>query len=81
MNGLCPFTNIEPSTGYVKCEEIDKRVLHHRTLGARVTDKQTRDGIQQLVTALEAEKENASSRAAAKVKPLAPKQDACEQHY
>ena len=40
-----------------KCEEIDKRVLHDRTIGARVTDKQTLDGTQQLIDALEAEKE------------------------
>lgn len=39
-----------------KCEEIDKRILHYRTLGTRVTDKQTLDGIQQLIAALEAEK-------------------------
>ena len=39
-----------------KCEEIDKRVLHYRVIAARVTDKQTLDGIQQLVDALKAEK-------------------------
>jgi len=39
-----------------KCEEIDKRVPHYRAIGARLTDKQTLEGIQQLIAALEAEK-------------------------
>ena len=41
-----------------KCEEIDKRILHYRVIAARVTDKQTLDGIQQLVDTLEAEKKD-----------------------
>jgi hypothetical protein len=39
-----------------KCEEIDKGVPHYRAIGARLTDKQTLEGIQQLIAALEAEK-------------------------
>jgi len=39
-----------------KCEEIDKRILHYRVIAARMTDKQTLDGIQQLIAALEGEK-------------------------
>ena len=57
MNGLCPLTNIEPSTGHVLEVRRDRQKdPHYRTLGARVTDKQTLDGIQQLIAALEAEK-------------------------
>jgi hypothetical protein len=40
-----------------KCEEIDKVILHYRTLGARVTDRQTLEGLQQLIETLEAEKQ------------------------
>ena len=39
-----------------KCEEIDKVILHYRTLGTRVTDRLTLDGLQQLIETLEAEK-------------------------
>jgi hypothetical protein len=39
-----------------KCEEIDKKILHYRTLGARVTDRLTLEGLQQLIEKLEAEK-------------------------
>lgn len=39
-----------------KCNEIDKVMLHYRTLGARVTDQQTVEGLQQLIDKLEAEK-------------------------
>ena len=41
-----------------KCEEIEKSILHYRTLGARVTDKQTLDGMQKLIDLLEAEKKD-----------------------
>jgi len=40
-----------------KCEEIDKVILHYRTLGTRVTDRQTLEGPQQLIDALEVEKQ------------------------
>ena len=40
-----------------KCEEINKVILHYRTLGTRVTDRQTLEGLQQLIDALEAEKQ------------------------
>ena len=40
-----------------KCEEIDKVILHYRTLGTRVTDRQTLEGLQQLIDTLEAEKQ------------------------
>jgi hypothetical protein len=39
-----------------KCEEIDKVILHYRTLAARVTDRLTLDGLQELIEKLEAEK-------------------------
>jgi hypothetical protein len=39
-----------------KCQEIDKVILHYRVLGARVTDKLTLEGLQQLIEKLEAEK-------------------------
>jgi hypothetical protein len=39
-----------------KCEEIDKVILHYRTLHARVTDELTLEGLQQLIEKLEAEK-------------------------
>ena len=39
-----------------KCQEIDKVILHYRVLGARVTDKLTLEGLQQLIDKLEAEK-------------------------
>jgi hypothetical protein len=39
-----------------KCEEINKVILHYRTLGTRVTDRLTLDGLQQLIKTLEAEK-------------------------
>ena len=39
-----------------KCEEIDKVMLHYRTLSARVTDRLTFEGLQQLIDKLEAEK-------------------------
>ena len=39
-----------------KCEEIDKVILHYRTLGARVTDRLTLEGLEQLIEKLEAEK-------------------------
>jgi hypothetical protein len=40
-----------------KCEEIDKVILHYRTLGSRVTDTLTLEGLQQLIETLEAEKQ------------------------
>jgi hypothetical protein len=40
-----------------KCEEIDKVILHYRTLGTRVTDRLTLEGLQQLIETLEAEKQ------------------------
>ena len=40
-----------------KCDEIDKVILHYRTLIARVTDRLTLEGLQQLIDKLEAEKE------------------------
>jgi hypothetical protein len=40
-----------------KCEEIDKVIVHYRTLGARVTDRQTLEGLQQLIETLEVEKQ------------------------
>jgi hypothetical protein len=39
-----------------KCQEIDLVILHYRTLGARVTDQLTLDGLQHLIDKLEAEK-------------------------
>ena len=39
-----------------KCEEIDKVTLHYQTLSARVTDRLTLEGLQQLVATLENEK-------------------------
>jgi hypothetical protein len=39
-----------------KCDEIDKVILHYRTLSARVTDTLTLEGLQQLTNKLEAEK-------------------------
>jgi hypothetical protein len=39
-----------------KCQEIDKVILHYRALGARVTDKLTLDGLQQLIDKLDVEK-------------------------
>lgn len=39
-----------------KCDEIDKVILHYRTLSARVTDTLTLEGLQQLIDKLEAEK-------------------------
>jgi hypothetical protein len=39
-----------------KCEEIDKVMLHYRTLRTRVSDIWTLEGLQQLIETLEAEK-------------------------
>jgi hypothetical protein len=39
-----------------KCEEIEKVILHYRILSARVTDRLTLEGLQQLIEKLEAEK-------------------------
>jgi hypothetical protein len=39
-----------------KCEEIDKVILHYQTLSARVTDRLTVQGLQQLIEKLEDEK-------------------------
>jgi hypothetical protein len=39
-----------------KCEEINKVILHYQTLGARVTDRLTLEGLQQLIEKLETEK-------------------------
>jgi hypothetical protein len=39
-----------------KCDEIDKVILHYRTLSARVTDTSTLEGLQKLIDKLEAEK-------------------------
>jgi hypothetical protein len=39
-----------------KCDEIDKVMLHYRTLTARVTDTLTLKGLQQLIDNLETEK-------------------------
>jgi hypothetical protein len=39
-----------------KCVEIDKVILHYRTLSARMTDTMTLEGLQQLIDTLEAEK-------------------------
>jgi hypothetical protein len=39
-----------------KCEEIDKVILHYRTLSARVSDRLTLEGLQQLIDKLEDEK-------------------------
>jgi hypothetical protein len=41
-----------------KCAEIDKVILHYRTLIARVTDQQTLAGLEQLIEKLEAEKKD-----------------------
>ena len=40
-----------------KCEEIDKVILHYQTLSARVIDRLTLEGLQQLIETLEAEKQ------------------------
>jgi hypothetical protein len=39
-----------------KCEEIDKVILHYRTLGTRATDRLTLVGLQQLIDKLEDKK-------------------------
>jgi hypothetical protein len=39
-----------------KCDEIEKVILHYRTLSARVIDTLTLEGLQQLIDKLEAEK-------------------------
>jgi hypothetical protein len=39
-----------------KCAEIDKVILHYGTLSARVTDRLTLEGLEQLIDKLEAEK-------------------------
>lgn len=39
-----------------KCQEIDKVILHYRTMIARVTDEQTVAGLEELIQKLEAEK-------------------------
>jgi hypothetical protein len=39
-----------------KCDEIDKKIAHYRTLSSRVTDTLTLEGLQQLVDKLEVEK-------------------------
>jgi hypothetical protein len=39
-----------------KCEEIEKMILHYQTLSARLTDRLTLEGLQQLIETLEAEK-------------------------
>jgi hypothetical protein len=39
-----------------KCAEIDKVILRYRTLSARMTDRLTLEGLQQLIEKLEAEK-------------------------
>jgi len=39
-----------------KCQEIDKRILHYRALGVRMTDEGLLNGLQQLIDKLEAEK-------------------------
>jgi hypothetical protein len=46
-----------------KCEEIDKVMLHYRTLSARVTDTLTLKGVQQLIDKLETEKALHAERA------------------
>ena len=39
-----------------RCREIDARVAHYRQLAAHVTDRQTLDGIRQIIDGLEREK-------------------------
>jgi hypothetical protein len=39
-----------------KCDEIDKVIVHYRTMSARVTDQLTLEGLRQLVNKLQAEK-------------------------
>ena len=39
-----------------KCDAMDKRIEHYRTLAVRVTDQATIDGIQKLTADLEAQK-------------------------
>jgi hypothetical protein len=39
-----------------RCDEIDKVILHYRTLSGRVTDTLTLKGLQQLIDKLGAEK-------------------------
>ena len=39
-----------------KCEEIEKVILHYRTLSARLTDRLILEGLQQLIETLENEK-------------------------
>jgi hypothetical protein len=39
-----------------KCEEIDKVILHYRTLGSRVSNRQTLEGLQQLIDKLDDKK-------------------------
>jgi hypothetical protein len=39
-----------------KCQAIDERIKHYTALSTRVTDKQTLDGIKNLIEGLEAQK-------------------------
>jgi hypothetical protein len=39
-----------------KCEELDEKIEHYRNLMARVTDRQTSEGIGQLIEDMQAEK-------------------------
>jgi hypothetical protein len=41
-----------------KCEEIDKVIFRYRILSARVTDRLTLEGLEQLIAKLEAEKKS-----------------------
>ena len=39
-----------------KCEELDDKIEHYRNLTARVTDRQTNEGIAKLIEDMQAQK-------------------------
>jgi beta-phosphoglucomutase-like phosphatase (HAD superfamily) len=39
-----------------KCDEIDKKMEHHRLLASRLTDQPTIDGIKELIERMQAQK-------------------------
>ena len=39
-----------------KCEELDEKIEHYRSLMARVTDRQTNEGIGKLIEDMQAQK-------------------------
>ena len=39
-----------------KCDELDKKIEHYRSLLFRVTDQQTTEGIRKLITDMQAQR-------------------------